>query len=54
MTLIELVRFNIGWERRNSGGATDAEIDAIINGMTPLELLAVISEALEDKEKENG
>lgn len=47
MTLIEHVRFNVGWKHRDNG-ITDAEVDSKINNMTPLELLAVISEALED------
>ena len=47
MTLIEHVRVNVSWKHRYNG-ITDVEVDSKINNMTPLELLAAISEALED------
>ena len=46
MDLLERVRFNIEWAQRNTTDAPDA--DAVIDRMTPLELLKAISEALSE------
>jgi hypothetical protein len=53
--LYETVRFNVGWSHRNDPKpATNEEIDAEINAMSPLQLLEAISLAYEDmKAREN-
>ena len=50
-TLLEQVRFNIEWQRRNDSQPFDT--DEVINAMTPLELLTAISEALAEMKMEN-
>jgi len=48
--LIEQVRFDIEWYNRNH--PTNLSVDDTINAMTPLELLAAISDALETIRRE--
>jgi hypothetical protein len=49
--LLDQVRFDIEWYNRNH--PTDRSVDETINAMTPLELLAAISAALETIRRED-
>jgi molybdenum cofactor biosynthesis enzyme len=49
--LLDQVRFDIEWQNRNH--PVKLSVDDIINTMTPLELLAAISAALETIRKED-
>ena len=57
MTLLEQARFNLRWDRRHDatlpgGDAGEAAIDAQIDAMTPLQLLTLISDTLQELENQ--